>query len=182
MDFVEEEVIEQGAFDIIHQHSPSVTTRRRSVIQRRASTSASRRPSINMLMSPRKKANPYPSPRRQSSPGTMSHSHQPPPGMKNHPPSQFTFDAPLATDGLASSSTSSRPRATKQPIKKSSSLASPQGSGRKRPVLTRGSSGVLGSQNNSISNVIRKEHFVTTAPTIYQNAGNVYFIHRGWAI
>ena len=180
MDFVEEEVIEQATFDIIHHQTPNVTSRRGSVshpTNRGASLAASRRPStINMLMSPRKKPHPLPSPRRMSSPagGRIT-----PPGMQSHPPARhFNFDT--VAEGFPHSTTQGTKElkksyslgGAKQQLKKSGSLALPSPRSRRKTILRKGSSGVLGSQDNSISNVIRKEHFTTTTPNIFQNAGN----------
>jgi hypothetical protein len=171
-----DEEVNEGALDLhTFDKSSAVTGRRASQpssalphTQRRPS-STPRRPSINKLLSPRKKPqplNPLSSPRRKSvsSPNTHSPGNSQP--RNQVPPRHFNFER----EG-------SLPHSAQRQLMKSYSSASPRGGGGQRnavgnrKVLNRVSSGVLGSQNNSISNVIKTENFVTTTPNIFQNSG-----------
>jgi hypothetical protein len=156
---------------------PQSAQRRPSSLTRRKSVST---PSINQLMSPRKKPQPLNSSsadRRKSSPAVTT-PHAGKKGLPpSHPlPSRFNFDSE-SFEGFPHPSDDKK---RTEHIKKSfsSCLGSPSRGGGSKKTLHRGSSGVLGSHNNSISSVIKSEHFVTATPNIFQSSG-IVLSHTG---
>jgi hypothetical protein len=159
------------------QQTPSAQ-RRPSSLTRRTSVNT---PSINQLISPRKKPqslNSSSTDRRKSSPAVTT-PHAGKKGLPpSHPlPSHFNFGSESFEGFPHPSNDKKRAKHIKKSF--SSCLGSPsRGGGGSKKILHRGSSGVLGSHNNSISSVIKSEHFVTATPNIFQSSG-IVMSHTG---